>query len=597
MKKLISAASALAMAASMAGAVIPFTTGAADATKGFELRAFTNKAGEVVSTNISTEEINAGDVTIPIAVYVNEKTNDSKSIVAQWTVDSKDGDASNANVTFAPIISGTQYFDSPRTVTLADGSTVETDLTIGFSGTITAGKKGTTFDESSSNYGYNTADKQVSWNCPNAWGSVVWVTPNGGYTWTGETSDAFPIFVFEATFKKGTPAGTYSINFLEAVDDSGVPATYFEAGTPTVKHTVEKKNIDLKGIDIVIGDAATPGTTTATPKPITTAQNPPTTTAATTAAPNPSTTTIWAGEGELQPSPIVTDEHGVEEVNDKFIVRGKKYTAKPGEDIEVAFEVDTGDSYVSTMRTEFADLPAGITVEMKDFTCYADADLHKWEFMNGFSYQIKTLTKAGNDPAKLLDKDTSDDLNNDVMQVIAHIPDDIAPGTYNIAMKFFEVCEYGQVTADHEISMFNAITYPAQIVIEGDAPGTTTAKNPPATTAAPTTAKGDNPTTAAPTTAKGDTPTTAAPKPTDNVTGTPLYGDTNCDKDVNIADVVVLNKWLNDAKSYNISAQGKLNADCCDEKGGEGLDKNDSDAIIRSIVHLVELPCTSADLK
>jgi hypothetical protein len=44
--------------------------------------------------------------------------------------------------------------------------------------------------------------------------------------------------------------------------------------------------------------------------------------------------------------------------------------------------------------------------------------------------------------------------------------------------------------------------------------------------------------------------------------------------------------------------QGKINADCCDAKGGEGLDANDSDAIIKSIVPLVKaLPCTAADLK
>ena len=79
--------------------------------------------------------------------------------------------------------------------------------------------------------------------------------------------------------------------------------------------------------------------------------------------------------------------------------------------------------------------------------------------------------------------------------------------------------------------------------------------------------------------------------------GDPLYGDTNCDGVVRINDVVLLNKWLNDAKSYAMSDQGKLNADCCDPQAGEGLDANDSDAIIRSIVHLVELPVKASDLK
>ena len=48
-----------------------------------------------------------------------------------------------------------------------------------------------------------------------------------------------------------------------------------------------------------------------------------------------------------------------------------------------------------------------------------------------------------------------------------------------------------------------------------------------------------------------------------------------------------------------MKAQGNINADCCDDKGGEGLDKNDSEAIIKSIVHLVDISkgCTAADLK
>ena len=71
---------------------------------------------------------------------------------------------------------------------------------------------------------------------------------------------------------------------------------------------------------------------------------------------------------------------------------------------------------------------------------------------------------------------------------------------------------------------------------------------------------------------------------------TPVYGDSNCDGVVNVADVVVLNKWLNNNADYNLTEQGKLNADCYDPKDGKELTAADSDAIIKSIVSLVTLP-------
>ena len=49
MKKLISAAASLAMAASMVSSAVPFITGAADASKGFELRAYVDKNGKVTT--------------------------------------------------------------------------------------------------------------------------------------------------------------------------------------------------------------------------------------------------------------------------------------------------------------------------------------------------------------------------------------------------------------------------------------------------------------------------------------------------------------------------------------------------------------------
>jgi len=112
-----------------------------------------------------------------------------------------------------------------------------------------------------------------------------------------------------------------------------------------------------------------------------------------------------------------------------------------------------------------------------------------------------------------------------------------------------------------------------------------------------------------------DTTTTTTKKPDDVTTTTtvpgpqpgdgeyaPVWGDTNCDGKVNVADVVVLNKWLHDSASIQITDQGKVNADCCDPQDANGgkvkvsgvkLTAADSDSIIKSIVSLVTLPVSS----
>ena len=71
--------------------------------------------------------------------------------------------------------------------------------------------------------------------------------------------------------------------------------------------------------------------------------------------------------------------------------------------------------------------------------------------------------------------------------------------------------------------------------------------------------------------------TTAEPAPT------VLYGDVNCDGDVRINDVVLLNKYL--ARSEQITKQGLLNADC--EKDDK-VDAKDATKIKQFLALLIE---------
>ncbi len=79
--------------------------------------------------------------------------------------------------------------------------------------------------------------------------------------------------------------------------------------------------------------------------------------------------------------------------------------------------------------------------------------------------------------------------------------------------------------------------------------------------------------------------------------GDVLYGDANNDGQVDMADVVALNKWLHDAASYNLKAQGKKNANCCDVEKSADPDSNDCEAIQQYLLYgITKLPCGASDL-
>ena len=584
MKKLISAASALAMAASMVGAAVPFATGAADASKGFELRVFENPDGTTPSTTITADQIAAGDVTIPVGVYLVESAADSQGISAMWTVNSKDGDATNTNVTFTSHNVGTKYFDEPRIVTT--DKDYKTDMIIGFAGTLSSGRAGVTFTaHGRGQYGVDT--KQDTWGIADrAYGSAIWTKPaTSGYTWTGSTSDAFPMFVFDVTFKKGTPAGTYSIDFLDQLKTGSTEiwSTMIESST---NYNPTAGNLNLKNLEIKIEGESVPPTTTATP-PVTTA-TPPVTTAVTppvTTATPPTPTT--PGEGDpWQNDPINKDFKIVGEVckYDEDWNRSTEY--KPGDTVTVEFILqDSLNKKATTLaaipQTDEAFNKAGLKLEMTDNLDYTSDPKANWT-LTGETYYCYRMDSA-QDPTGFAEGEA-------IISFNVELPADLAPGDYVVDMYRFTVVEQ----TDPKVAFRPGVT-PAVIHVDGKVPPVTT-EAPPVTTKAPVTTA---------TTAVKPPVTTATPPTTTVAPGSPLYGDANDDKKVDIADVVVLNKWINDNKAYNLTPQGKLNADCCDPKGGDDINQNDSDAIIMSIVHLVKdadgnakaLPYTAADLK
>ena len=550
MKKLISAAASLAMAASMVSSAVPFITGAADASKGFELRAYVDKNGKEVSTTVSADAIKAGAVTVPVGVFLTENTPDCDSLTAQFTVKSADGNASNDYVTFKKHQAGDEYFAEAQSVTLADGSSGSTASLIGFAGTIVNDEYDGDFFKPSVKGSAFAEPSSKSAKTDNAFGSFAMTAPGDGkgYKWSGAKSDSYPVYVVDVVFAQNTPAGTYSIEFCDYVPEAEHPDNYScMIESPAGKMTTKSGGLTLKNLEIKVEGDSTPQVTTTT----TTINTPDTTTTTTVATSDPGTQS---------------------EVDAKFIVKPKDAEVNAGEDVTIDILCENGSNRkVAQFIAQVIDenLPVkGATATMKSTKCSAVGGTHIYEELNGTWY------------CDTLEDGEPQEINTDrpVARYTLSIPADAVSGEYEWKLDRFHVVENG-----YDAIEFDANLQTGKLKVNGTSETTTTQT--PDTTTTTTTTKTDTPDTTTTTT------TTKAP-------GDVVYGDTNCDGKVNIADVVVLNKWLNDAASYDMKPQGKINADCCDAKGGEGLDANDSDAIIKSIVHLVKaLPCTAADLK
>ena len=137
MKKLVSAVTSLCMAATMIGSVVPAVTSAADAKKGFSIKAYADSdskyASEGSKVTVSKEDIAAGDVTVPCAVYLSENTPDTEAFSVQLTVNSEDGDASG--VKFKGYETSANYFADNKEFTTTAG-TISTKKFMSFAGTV-----------------------------------------------------------------------------------------------------------------------------------------------------------------------------------------------------------------------------------------------------------------------------------------------------------------------------------------------------------------------------------------------------------------------------------------------------------------------------
>ncbi|MBO5104661.1 MAG: hypothetical protein J6B74_06350 [Ruminococcus sp.] len=557
MRKLVSAATSLVMAATMVSAVAPVVAGAADARKGLSILAYKEATlpegvtADGATVTVSADAIKSGDVVVPLGIYLSEETPDTKGIAVKATVNSDNADVKN--IKFNAYQPGADtFFGEAKTFTTKDGTEFTTDKVVSFAGSYA--KRGGYMAHGK--YTIAVDDKQDAAGTPNAYIGLAWNNNGSKYKdWFGEKSDDYPIVVFDVILPKGTSEGTYTIDYCNYVADK-VPSNLLE--TVEWYDTFEHNNLDLNNLTIKIGDSAS-GTTTTTTTPADT------TTTTTTNGNDGTTTTTTTKKDDDNP---VSGDFVVDLVNPDS--EDGYWHANAGDtEVFVDAHITTNTEGLKVAGFSF-DLTVEGGIKLVDVVKKCPA-LNNSALVSDYNSGNVNGTSEGKDGDGLTIED------GPLFYYTFEVPEGTPDGLYEI--NFTKALLLKADKTPHNVGVKKGYIQ----VGEGGTTTTTTTTKPDDTTT--TTTKATTTTTTNGGAGTTTTSTTKTPAP-----GAPVYGDTNCDNQVKINDVVLLNKYLNDAKSYNISDQGKLNADCYNPKNGEELTAEDSKAIIQSIVHLVELP-------
>ncbi|MBR1823736.1 MAG: hypothetical protein IJ779_05830, partial [Ruminococcus sp.] len=332
MKKFISAVTSLAMAATMASSIAP-SISAADATKTFSLKAYAEAGSKYDAmgdkVTISKDDIAAGDVVVPCAVYLDEATPDSQTISVQFTINSDQADVKN--VSFTAYGPSNNYFAKAKEQTVGT-TTVSTKKFVAFAGKI---------DDISGSYtGAGGAQigcdaSQAVAGAENYFIGYGWTNGGSDYQWTGSKSTDHPVMVFDVTFPKGTAAGDYKIQYCKYnTDTSGEhnnPSNMIETDS---RYTEEAGNLVLNEMTITVeGDAASTTTTT-------------------TKAPDTTTTTTTTIKKADDTTTTTTTTKPVD-TNADVVFDFGSYTAKAGDTVRVNVKTDSKDKGIAAMDVVF----------------------------------------------------------------------------------------------------------------------------------------------------------------------------------------------------------------------------------------------------
>lgn len=620
MKKFISALSSLVIAATAMGGALAFSTDAA-----------TN--GEVDSTIIefrsngkNAVEGKAGE-TVPVTVYVPQSSGfyslslkmaiNGKETLGKGSVTDLKGKVHEnykyafgnygikiKNVSWPDIQENEKYF------CLDSGFVSESDMFAGYAFT----SQMTFFTEDAYNIQYQAAhavQKELNIDAVGPWVEAGKPSDYSSYkpvyTWTKDEKWAYQYeFVnFDLELPKDLADGTYTLDLYYDEYYNNNPSALFDETTneelPDDKKTIGQTSAaGVKGnqkltsvpLTITVGKpsvtTAAPATTTAAPT-TTTAANPGTTAA-------PTTTTAAPAQTTAAPATTTGTPVGDDAIIYDLVPHGKEFTAAPaksagqnvykataGEDLTIDWTVknDGGTAglqiYFDFSQIEYVSGKIGNAYRVAPQFNDANANVSKAD--NAADGGQVVYTFGGKDEQKAKDGAVIYSFN-------VKVPS--KNGTYSITQ---DDRNPTKVVPKNQDKPYTVLVHGLDIVVGEPeigttaAPATTTAA-PATTTAAPTTTTvAGQTTTAAPatTTAAPATTTAAGQTTTATPAGTVKYGDVNCDGEVKINDVVLLNRWLN--KTATVTDQGLKNADC-DANGTP--DEKDSDIIQEFLARIIK---------
>ena len=423
MKKFISAATCLAMAASMVSVAAP-AVNAADATKTITLAAYkaADSAYSSMGSNIKVDQsaIDAGNVTIPVAIYLTEETNDSEILTLPVTIKSKDGN-DVSGITYKTYNATEKYFSSNKSYKSKSGVSFSTNAAVSFDATTddmdeyaTWGKLVAVSDTKQESFDISTPYYCASW------------LGGGGYEWFGSKSDDYPVAVFDLVLPKGTKAGEYSLEFadqkkpgaeevqslcnISAVDKATKNKIYydnFQSGA---------NKLTTKNMTITVGDAGNVSTTQSQSQTTTT-----TTTTTTTSTPT--------GSGDL------TLDFG-------------KYEVDAGNSVSVDVKLAAGDVAVGGMDVFYQiDSPLTITGFGGTSAAYgASVDTNKDKLEQGF------FAVSEGEPVK-------GEVGASVFKCKVSVPADTPTGDYKITFKSVEAYKSGQNSDSWDVNVIPGVIH------------------------------------------------------------------------------------------------------------------------------------------
>ena len=589
MKKFISALSSFVIAATAMGGTMAVSTSAADATETIvALR----------SNNEKTVTAKAGD-TIPVEVYIPQSSGFNSlllkfAIGKDGNLDDTKGQGSVVDRNGTEIKNYKDAFGNYGITMTAKGDAIGGKATdFSYPNCLESGKA-TDFSLDAG----DIVDTGIAMFNTEAWSILyqakpeinsgvnvdafgAWVAAGGKLEEDFDYSNYTPVtkwssdadWAYKYTFTKfdlklpsNLPDGTYVFDVYKDVyinthpgslfDDDNNPLPDDKRGDAQSNFTgVDgKQKFSTEKLTIVVGDGSS---------------NPP----ASTTEPSQNPTTTEPGGQTVSGDTIVYD----------LVPNGKDYTPASGAGKNNYVKVAAGDALQIDWKIKNDQGTAGLQMNF-DFT-----QVEYVSGKRGSGYRVTptysdfqnsenlkkgecVYTWAQSDEAKASD-------NSVIYSFTVKVP--TAAGTYSVGLSK-KANDVNKVVPQDQTKEHKFTFYGLDIVV-GAPVVTTTAPETPTTTAPenPTTTAPENPTTTQPpigTTAEPQNPGTTA-EPTPSV----LYGDVNCDGDVRINDVVLLNKYL--AKNATVSKQGLLNADC--EKDDK-VDAKDATKIKKFLALLID---------